>query len=175
MFCRQWFLILFALLGLSAPADAKAADQQEQLKEQRVKAGLFYNAIKYSRWPAEAFTRPDEPMQICLFGGDPFNGVMDLQNRSVQKRPINIKSIYQPDSAAQCHVVFINRSEEVHLDVLRDRHTLTVSDIDHFNEKGGMVEFSSAGEQIRIYLNGENMQKSGLRAEEELLRIAEAQ
>lgn len=169
------FLVIFAALFIGiGPAGAAV-----QLQEQKIKAGLLYNFVKYTSWPQSSFAKPDDPFQICLLGGDSFEGALDpLQGRTAQKRSINILKIYEPDSLSRCHVAFIHRSQKENivqiLDAVRGQPVLLLSDIDDFSRIGGMVEFSNPTQKrIQLYLNKHDIESAGLFVGDPLLKLAQ--
>jgi hypothetical protein len=175
-------ILVFLILAVGAlsisfsTANARAAEIK--LQEQKIKAGLLYNFIKYSTWPRNAFIAAEEPFQICLLGGDAFEGALDpLQGRTAQQRPINIKQTGNSASLRGCHVVFINKNQQDNLNsilaAVKDTQTLTVSDIDGFSKQGGMVEFSkSAKNRIGLRLNKGAIDDSGLKVGDQLQKLA---
>lgn len=150
-----------------------------QLNEQKVKAGLIYNFIKYSHWPEGVFSGPEQPFQICLVGGDAFDGALDpMQGRTAQKRIISIKRVSRPEMIYGCHVAFIHRNQKSNLSPLLEtakfQHILTVSDIDNFSALGGMVEFSNPRDRrVHLYLNHGAINEAGLQVGDQLVKLAE--
>jgi hypothetical protein len=175
--------IMAILIGafLLLPATGRGGEPL-RLQEQKIKAGLLYNFIKYTTWPEEAFSKPEEPFQICLLGGDAFDGALDpLNGRTAQMRLINIREIGSLDSLSslgECHIVFVHRDMKDGLsDILlatKNYPILTISDIEDFARKGGMVEFSQpSGKRISLYLNTNAIQQGGLRVGDPLIKLSE--
>lgn len=174
-------VMAFAILGVLAPVFPLYAANPVYLQESKIKAGLLYNFLKYTKWPAESFTDATSSLQICLFGGDAFEGALDpLQGRTAQQRTINIKKISDFSELKNCHVVFMGQSQKNHLSEilasLRSSSTLTVSDMDHFTRQGGMVGFSSGGtRRIHLYMNYQAIQRARLTVGNELVKLAESE
>ena len=168
-----WALTGFVLIGIPAHADTVA------LQENKIKAGLLYNFLKYTTWPENNQAGPDK-IRICLFGGDAFAGALDpLEGRTAQRRNIVIRRVSEIESLRDCHVVFIHRSEEGNLPALlrtlEPYPILSVSDIRGFSRQGGMVEFSRQEDQrIHLYIKKEIVEKSRLRIHDRMLKLAEA-
>lgn len=120
------------------------------------------------------------PFQICLVGGDSFNGAIDpLQGRTAQQRQINVRKVYGPDQAENCHIAFINRNQESRLpailEELQGHHVLTISDMPGFSLRGGMVEFASPSDhRIHLQINKMAIHSEGLVIGEQLIKLAEA-
>lgn len=171
---------LFLITGLALMTCSPAgAAEPLRLQEQKIKAGLLYNFIKYSSWPENIFSSSQEAFQVCMLGGDGFDGALDpLQGRTAQQRNINIRNIYDPEDALNCHVVFVNRNQTGNLQsffaTIRNHSILTVSDIEGFSNKGGMIEFSQPYEKrIHVYLDRDITEQSHLRIGDQLLRLVE--
>lgn len=173
-------LILVVLCALGPgffPISASAAETL-RLHEQKIKAGLLYNLLKYSVWPPEVFAKGDS-FHVCLYGGDAFQSALDpLQGRTAQQRIINIKKIYNLDELSACHVVFISQSQQeklpLILETLKNHPVLTVSDIEKFSQKGGMVEFARSENRIRLHFNQSAIDRERMYVGEQLLKLAEA-
>lgn len=151
-----------------------------QLQDQKIKAGLLYNFLKYTSWPAHAFDGSATAFEICLVGGDALNGAMNpLQGRTAQMRTINIKRIDNADHLATCHLAFIHQSQESDLAELmaaaKEHSVLLISDIEEFSRKGGMVEFSNSEEtRIHLYLNNPAIAEAGLVVGTQLTKLAKS-
>lgn len=162
-----------ALFCLFLPAIAAAQEKPLQLYEQKIKAGLVYNFLKYTNWPGDLAGN----LNVCLFGGDPFEGYLSpLEGRTAQQYKIAITQIRQVQQAADCHVVVIHRNEQGNLpDVLKflkDKHVLTISDIDNFARQGGMVEMTKEGGKINLYINTNAVGHAGLGIADPMLQLA---
>lgn len=169
-------IALCAILLLSSPV---RGEQPIRLQEQKIKAGLLYNFMKYSTWPSRAFAQPGDPFQVCLLGGDAFDGALTpLNGRTAQMRPINIRLIDRAGDLGQCHILYVNHDRAGELSEIlgaaKNHPVMTISDIEDFASKGGMVEFSQpTGKRISLYLNAEALEREGLRVGGQLLKLAE--
>lgn len=169
------------------------ADEPPRQLEQKIKAGLVYNLLKYTSWPKEFTTssattkapattgessaiKKDE-LQVCLFGDDPFDGYLaPLQGRTAQQFLISITHVKQANETDICNVVIIHRSQEKHLsellDYLNDKPVLTISDIGQFSHRGGMIEMAKEDEKISLYVNKDAIDHARLDIEGHMLKLA---
>lgn len=167
-------VLIFAFLMIG---NNIAFAQNVQLPEQKIKAGLFYNFIKYSSWPDYVFLDQNSPIQICLYGGDAFNGALNpLQDKTAQMRKINIVSIKSISEIQNCHAVFIHNSQKNDLENLMNlaeqNAVLLISDIPDFSKHGGMVELSNSQDRrIHLFLNHESIHRAGLKIGNELAKL----
>src|SRR5688572_16690608 len=92
--------ILLLVLSHSNPASAK---EELELYEQEIKAGLLYNFLKYTNWPAAE--KSTSTMSVCIFGEDPFSGYLrPMEGRSVNQRVIKIISIHASSEVDKCNM-----------------------------------------------------------------------
>ena len=178
IFLRR-FAVTCLLSGivLFATANTLAQETSLQLYEQKIKAGIIYNLLKYTAWPADAVPNPQGKLQLCIFGKDPFEGYLSpLEGRTAQQIPIAIVQLQQIEETTYCNVVIIHR-DQAHvlselLPYLNDKHILTVSDIEHFAKKGGMVELAKEGEKISLHINTNAIGNARLNIQGPMLKLA---
>ena len=144
-----------------------------QLYEQKIKAGLLYNFLKYTSWPQDL----EGSLKVCLYGSDPFEGYLyPLKGRTAQQYTISIQHIHDVSQAAECNIVFIHHNEARSLPALlkflQDKHVMTASDIEEFAYKGGMVEFSRKDNRIKVFINKKAVEDAGLYIDNRLLKLA---
>lgn len=164
----QLFLCVCVCFTLSVQAEEKPL----LLYEQKIKAGLVYNLLKYTQWP-----KTSEKLQICLMGGDSFEGYLSpLEGRTAQQFLISIVNIDQINQSQNCNLLVIHRNLEKDLSGLLDHpqihNILTVSDIQGFATQGGMIELAKENEKINLYINNNAVIQDGLKIDERMLRLA---
>jgi len=146
-------------------------------KEYQIKAVFLYNLANFVRWPATVFNG-QEPFQICILGNDPFGEVLDytVESQEARGQPFKVKRFSKAARLESCHIVFISQSEEDHLhnilDMLTPNPILTVSDIDDFSRKGGMIEFFKYKNKIRLSINIDILEEAKLKADANLLKLS---
>jgi hypothetical protein len=111
-------------------------------------------------------------------GEDPFGGQLEeiVRGQSVQRRPVGVARFREFERGSRCDILFISASERNRLrwilEQLRDAPVLTVSDMDHFAERGGMIHLTSQGKRIRFTINVAAIDRAKLKAASQLLRLA---
>ena len=148
----------------------------ETTPEYQVKAAFIFKFSSYVRWPD---TRNATPFVIGVLGADPFGGSLQdvVRDQVVQGRAIRVKMLSRTDDALGCDVVFISSSEGESLDkilaLLQRAPVLTVSDMDQFAGRGGMIGLTmTADRHIHFEINTNAMEHAGLRASSQLLKLA---
>ncbi|HVS75725.1 MAG TPA: YfiR family protein, partial [Steroidobacteraceae bacterium] len=75
-----------------------------------------------------------------------------------------------------CHILYISSSEAQQLpqilSALQGRYVLTVSDLDHFARRGGMIRFVLLDHHVRLRINAQAARAAGLTLSSKLLRAA---
>jgi len=169
-----YFLIPAFVLSLGAPMSHA---QQSHPTESQVKAAYLYNFGKFIRWP-ETAGDSGTSFDICVLGKDPFGMVLDstVVGGSIDNKKVTAKKIASLQELEHCRIVFISSSEQARLRTIlaaaKAGGTLTVSDIPHFAEKGGMIEFVPQENKIRFEVNLPATEEAGLMLSSELLKVA---
>jgi hypothetical protein len=158
---------------------AVLADSQVRLPEYQVKAAFLYKFATYIHWPVRPVAEATSPFVIGVIGKDPFGASLDavVRGQSVQGRPVLVKRVATLDEARRCDLLFVSVSERANVrpifDALRGAAVLTVGDMDHFAELGGMVNLVlTEDNQIRFDINNAVVERAGLKAPSQLLRLA---
>jgi hypothetical protein len=166
-------LVMWAAAGTAAPAPAQASP------EYQLKAVFLFNFAQFVEWPASAFPGPDAPLVICILGDDPFGPYLDetIRGESVNNRPLSIRRYRTVQEIESCHILFVSRREQGHLqeilDSLKGRSILTVSDFEGFASRGGMIRFVTDRNRIRLRINLEAARAANLTLSSKLLRPAQ--
>lgn len=176
--CRTWVApVLFAATAACLPA--RGAQAQPTASEYQVKAAYLLNFARFTEWPSEVLPA-SSPLVIVIIGDDPFGGALEevLRGKSANGHPISLRRLRWNDILTPCEIVFISASEEAHLDqILRFLgHTsvLTVSDIDRFSLRGGVIEFRMVGNRVRFDIDREPAIAARLSISSKLLTVARA-
>jgi hypothetical protein len=172
---RRAAAVVVVLLALAAaPSRAQAPPTEYQ-----VKAVFLFNFSQFVDWPAAAFADGTSPLVIGVLGDDPFGAMLDeiVRGETVNGRPLVVRRYQSVDQVDTCHILFIGRSQDQHLDqvvaALKDRNVLTVGDFEGFTRHGGMIRFVTVGNKIRLRVNLAAAQQANLTISSKLLRPAQ--
>ena len=146
-------------------------------REYEIKAAYLYNFINYINWPEEALPAAGGTITIGVIGQNPFGSALaPLAGKRIKGRILAVKECASPADAANCQIVFISPSEKQRLpeilEGLKDAKVLSVSEIDGFAERGGMINFISDRNKVRFEINSEAARRTGLTISSELLKLA---
>jgi hypothetical protein len=145
--------------------------------EYAVKAAFLYNFAKFVKWPADAFSDAQSPFVLGIIGEDPFGSALDaIRRKSVGNRKLVITRLDKLEDIKKCHMLYISRPRENDLDQifarLKGLNVLTVSDIEGFALKGGIIGLFKVGNKIRFEINVNSVKRSGLQVSSKLLNLA---
>jgi hypothetical protein len=163
-------LVAVAALGVRPALAAPTAQQVEAVF-------LFY-FTQFVAWPPAAFADPHSPIVIGVLGDDPFDGALDqaVAGERVNGRAVVVRRLQSIGDAAGCHVLYISASEAAQLpqilSALKGRNVLTVSDLAHFAQTGGMIRFVLIDEHVRLRINAQAARAAGLTLSSKLLSAA---
>lgn len=163
------------LLLLALVASSPLRADETRPTEYEVKAAFLYNFTHFVAWPDSTAA---DTLRICILGDDPFGAALDaILDRTTGGRPVVVEHLASSEAAHHCHILFISLSEERRvgqiLEAVASRPILTVSDIDGFAERGGIVGFVTRHNKIRFQLNAAAADRAQVRLSAKLLRLAE--
>lgn len=150
------------------------------LTEDEAKIGALYHFGWYVDWPATAVQKRDPTFIIGVLGTDPFSGGLDeiMKGKTIRERPVVVKYFRRVEDARSSHILFISVSEEPRwpalLEALAGASVLTVSDLDRFTERGGMIALQVVDRKVYFDINVDAMGHVGLKMSSQLLKLARA-
>jgi hypothetical protein len=149
----------------------------EPLPENQIKTAYVLNFIKFVDWPA-GVVRGDGKVTLCVMGNDPLGGALGaLDGRKAGGREIHILQLAKfGDDLTACHVLFIGGSEQRWLAAiiksLGDSPVLTISDIENFAERGGVIGLLYQENRILFEVNLASAHMEKLRLPGQMLNLA---
>ena len=158
--------------GLVARAESPAPTMHQ------VQAAFLFNFAKFVTWPDDAFQRSENALIIGVLGEDPFGAVLEetVHDKTVMGKKLAVKRFVRIQDAVKSHILFLSSSEESQLpQILKglERATvLTVSDMEQFAERGGMVAFTVEDQKVRFNVNVDAVERAGLKMGSQLLKLA---
>jgi hypothetical protein len=168
-----------ALLLAASLLAAPQGWAQEALSEQEIKAAYLYNFAKFVEWPSDAFDPPSSPLQVCVFGDDPFGRTLDgvIQGQKVGAQ--NLVAL-RPGRIAElrsCHVLFVSRSERGRvgeiLASVRKANVLTVGEGEEFLDKGGMIAFVREDRKVRFFIEKKAVAQAPFKISSRLMALGD--
>jgi len=178
---RFTYRILLFVLLLSATFSGVAggmSDEVQSARTQEIEAAFLVKFSSYIRWPDHAFSSPDAPLVIGIFGRDPFGSIIDTIARSyvMKGRNVEIRRCADQESLCGSHIVFVsadamNRMKELAAFAV-EKSVLLVGHAPDFLKQGGMINFVVVSNRIRFDINIRNSHRAGLEISSKLLKVA---
>lgn len=169
------FRTVLSLLGVVILLSAQPKRAAAGASEYAVKAAYLFNFTQFVQWPKGTMA-DDAPLVIGIAGEDPFGSDLDdaIQGKSANGHPLEIKR-FGSGKVGRCQVLFIAFSEKNRVkEILQSagKGVLTVSELDQFPLKGGIIQFDQEGQKIVLTLNASAAKKAGLSVSSQLLQVA---
>lgn len=171
---RLQFLFPIAMLLCCVTVGVRAQSPAEY----QVKAAFLFNFAKFVEWPADAFPNGDAPLQICLFGQDPFGREFEqiIVEKIVNGHRIEVAHPDGVPQARACQILFIGASEKLRmrdiLQGLKGANVLTVGETPGFLQAGGIINFVPDQERVRFEINLKAAESAQLKLSARLLTVA---
>lgn len=170
---KAWCLV-WLLAGCGYPARA----QEGVALEHQVKAAFLVKFALFVQWPESGAADRLAPFTIGILGEDPFGPEFDsaIRSQTANGRPFAAKRLSSLAGAGDCQILFISRSEESRvreiLAALQHSKVLTVSEMDGFGQRGGMINFTTVEGKIRLEINPDAAKRAGLKVSAKLLQVS---
>ena len=158
MTCRQFACFVLLIAGIWN-ATAQPATAQQSPTEYQVKAAYLFNFLKFVEWPGESPADSPGSWMICVVGENPFGDDLArvVSGKAIQGHKLLVKTLLHSEDLRLCHILFISASEAKRLPsilaALKGSGVLTVADMQHFTESGGMIQFVAEDDRIRFVIN----------------------
>lgn len=169
-------LILAALLmfvGSATLPDSAQADEGTDPTEDLIRSAMIFNFCKFVTWP-------ESDMDTLVLGvmANPQEQVdfSSIQGKAVNDGHLQVRRILSTDDLAGCQLVYIPKGKDEHLKsafaAAQAESILTISEIDGFCAKGGIIQLVERRGKLRFFINKEAAGESQLRLSSQLLKMA---
>lgn len=176
---RSSVALLTALISFAfdwAGSERLQAETQRS-REYQVKAVFLFNFAQFVEWPESAFSSADAPLCFCVLGDDPFGADLDdtVRGETIHTRELTVRRSDKAGELKGCQLLFISRSERGRLAgilaELEGSPVLTVSEVEEFGRRGGMINFYLEDNRVRFEVNPQAAAREGLKISSELLSL----
>ena len=153
-------------------------DAQRGPTEYQVKAAYLLNFLKFVEWPGDPNADIRERWIIGIVGENPFGDGLTqiITGKTVQGHELEVRQFQSGDDLRSCRVLFISASEKRRLPAtlaaLNGSSILTVGDMDHFIESGGMIQFVMEEKRVRFAIDISASSRARLKLSSKLLSLA---
>lgn len=174
----RWVVVLLAAISLLLSNYANCRAQSAT--EYQVKAAYLFNFLKFVEWPDGLPGDPQGKWVIGIVGNSPVSGELSklVEGKNILGRELEVKTLQATDNLRGCNILFISESEKKRLPVilagLRGSSVMTVADMEHFIDAGGMVQFVVEEDRVRISIDVGATARARLKVSSKLLALARA-
>ena len=171
-------LCLLLVLGVVCSGGVVAVAESLAPTMHQVEAAFLFNFAKFVTWPDDTFRRSEDSLIIGVLGEDPVGVILEetVRDKTIMGKKLAVKRFMRVQDAVKSHILFLSSSEESHLpQILKglERATvLTVSDMEQFAERGGMIAFTVEDQKVRFNVNVDAVERAGLKMGSQLLKLA---
>lgn len=154
------------------------AGQSAAVPEYRVKATFLFQFTQFVDWPPEAFPTGQAPLVIGILGDDPFGAFLDetVRDEKANGHPLAVQRFGRLEDVKNCQLLFVGRTDASRagdvVAALKGRKILTVGDSNGFADRGGMIQFVTEDNKVRLRINLEAARAASLTISSKLLRPA---
>jgi YfiR/HmsC-like len=167
-----------ALLFAAVLAIAGVVDTQAQTAaEADVKAAFLFNFARFVTWPADDL-RAGSPLLVCVAGDPAVAQALEtlVKDRSIDGHGITVRRLGTEVLDGACHVLYMGGLDAVRslrlAQTLSSGAVLTVSDADHFADRGGVAQLIRENGRMTFALNVDSAQEKRLQVSAKLLGLA---
>jgi len=170
-------LIAMLVAAIAFPAQL-AWSQSSGATGYEVKTAFLFNFAKFIDWPTSSFASPQAPFTICVLGQDPFGNNLDdtMRGKMIGDRAVAVRRLRDKAEGRRCQIVFVSSSESTHLveivGSLQGAPVLLVGETNGFATLGGTIEFTLQDKRVRLAINTDAVDRSGLKFSSKLLALA---
>jgi hypothetical protein len=174
----SWLVLLLLGIGtfLTGPCPSRASDTPSL--EYKVKAAYLFNFCKFVEWPGKKLPGADTAIIIGVVGEDPFGDILEetVKGKAINGRKLVVKRFAPGEDIQSCDLLFISRSLKDSLDSILHRvgsqSVLTVSEVEKFAQRGGIINFIIVNDSVKCELNLDAAERAGLKISSKLASVA---
>lgn len=165
-------LLLSVLLALSIHSAAHSAEPIF-ISEHKARAIFIYNLVDYVDW----YQIKGDTVTVCLYGQDgTAMHLIRLSQVPLLDKKIKVFLLNRYVDIDRCNMLYISQEKEhtpfyPYLEASNQRKILTISNIEDFTSKGGMMGFSIMRSKVTIDLNRPLLKSTQVRLNPALLHI----
>jgi hypothetical protein len=151
----------------------------QSVNEIEVKAVYVYNFASFVTWPSSPEHTSGQPFRICALGENPVSRLLPkvIEGEKIHGRPMVFQAITDSDIPKGCQILFVASKDRDSvagvLNKVRNQPILTVGEQNGLAREGGHIEFGLNDNRIRLIINRQRVEQSGLRVSAKLYRLAE--
>ncbi len=134
--------------------------------------------MKFVEWPGDPLVDTHGRWVIGIVGDNPFDDELTqiISGKTVQGHELQVRRFQPGEDLRACHILFISASKKKRLPsvlaTLNGSSVLTVAEMDHFIEAGGMIQFVMEDKRVRFAIDVGATGRARLKVSSKLLSLA---
>ena len=153
---------------------------QAQLQKEQVMTALIYNFARFVTWPENSVSAQNDPLIIAVIGDGPLQKELSsLAGKQVEGRTIVVQQVSLDKALAPnlpYHILYIPQASPRQLNslmqALAKQPVLTISDMQDFARKGGVLYLLDTLPSVGFAINLDSAEQAGLIISSKLFRLA---
>ncbi len=176
---RRSLAARFALAACTLLAVFVQPASAQKARIDELKAAFVFQFANYVQWPDESFKDKSAPIIIGIVKNEAMTKTLSaaVRGKIVGDRGIQVVDIADEKAAETCHILYIDSADDEKVDnflaLVRSKPILTVSDDDNFTSEGGVIRLFELDSKLRIEINVDEAERSGLTISSKLLSLAQ--
>jgi len=171
------FIAMLAVGFAGMPSSGLSAQAGDNGLEYKVEATYLSKFGAFVDWPSSVFESPDSPINLCVVGQDPFDGILDqvVMGQRIDMRPIALHRLKAVTADSGCQILYVGGSDQkaavLAMDAVRSAAVLTVTDADN-DSVAGIIHFVIKDNRVRFEIDDRSASLKGLKISSKLLNLA---
>jgi len=140
-----------------------------------LKSVYTYQLARFTNWSELECESRRKTFNIGVYAdNEQYKYFTAMAGKQINSKRVSLTRIDNIEDIKGCdiHLLFIGKDKEEFLPALKDFPIMTVSDIDNFTQKGGIVWLNFNNKGPKIYINMHNAKKRKIKFSSRLLEIA---
>ena len=147
--------------------------------EYAVKAAYIFNILRFAESADSSLLENVDEIKVCMLGESKFGQyILPIETKHIGGKPLHIVNKTSLQETQNCQLVFIGNTSSYPPDeisnVLGNKKIIVVGDDMNFVKSGGMFAFYIENKKVRLGLNKNTLDKSGLKVSSMLLEVCTA-
>jgi len=162
------------VLALSMPAVTALA---QSATAPVLTAAFLYSFTRFTEWPTDALA-PGQDLSLCVIGDRAVRDalVQTVEGHALDGHPLSVQLVDAAGPLPSCHVLYVDAAQASRASALlagsRGAAIFTVSDAEHFAERGGVAQLVRDKDRMRFTVNVTAARRARLILSSRLLSLA---
>lgn len=173
--CLRLCLLVSCGLLLNQSKNVEASSSSS-VPENQLKAAYLIHLSEFTTWPDQKMQLPY--FSICLASGSKLSEPLEqIKGRLVKERPLEIRYDVPVEKLNSCHIFYVEdefNKKVFQQSLLKSEPILTVSSDADFAKEGGVIEYYSDFDKVRMRVNLKVMTQLHLNISSKLLRLMDS-